>query len=149
MVKQNKRIFTINGFFATISVILCVLLYVFSKSCGFVANVFDMHDNSIIVYSKDLMSSGSDDNAIIGAMIFFRILFIFISLFNLKKPCLKFFIIPFFLDILFLCLVSDTSNISRTISNNSEFRFWLLTWIISFCGCIFVLIKFDGDDYFT
>lgn len=147
MIKQNKIIFTINVFFIVISIMICVLLCAFSTSCGFVANAFDLHDNSIIVYSKELMSSGSDDNAIIWAMIFFRILFIFISLFNLKKPCLKFFIIPFFLDILFLGLISDSSSISRTISNNTEFLFWFLVWIVSFIGCIF--IKFSGDDYYT
>lgn len=145
MINRSKIIYFTNIFFLIISMLLCVLLYAFSNSNGFVANAYNLYDNSDIVYSKSFMSSGSDDNAIIWTMMIFRIIFIAITLFHLKKQCFVFFIIPFFLDILFLCLISDTSNISKTIAVNPAFLFWLLSWIISFIICIFVFFKLNRE----
>jgi hypothetical protein len=148
MINRIKTAHFVNIIFMAISTIICFLLYFFSKSSGFIANVYDLYGNSDIVYSKELMSSGSDDNAVIWIMISHRFFFILISLLNFKKRRPIFFLLPFLFDILCLCVISDTSNVSRTISNNGIFFVWFLIWIISFIGCVFSFIKLDREDEF-
>jgi hypothetical protein len=105
------------------------------------ADVFDMQGNPDVVYSTDLMSAGSDDDGVVWPMMFFRVLFILITLLNLKKRRLIFFILPFIFDIICLCLISDTSSVGRAIAHNGMFLAWFLTWIVSFIGCIVVSLK--------
>ena len=120
-----------NVVFTIVSITMCFLLFLFLKSNGFVAaDVFDM-----------LMSAGSDDDGVVWPMMFFRVLFILITLLNLKKRRLIFFILPFAFDIICLCLISDTSSVGRTIAHNRMFLAWFLTWIASFTACVIVLLK--------
>ena len=131
-----------NVVFTIVSITMCFLLFLFLKSNGFVAaDVFDMQGNPDIVYSRDLMSAGSDDDGVVWPMMFFRVLFILITLLNLKKRRLIFFILPFVFDIICLCLISDTSSVGRTIAHNGVFLVWFLTWIVSFMACVIVLLK--------
>ena len=131
-----------NVFFTIVSITMCFMLFLFLKSNGFVAaDVFDMQGNPDIVYSRDLMSAGSDDDGVVWPMMFFRVLFILITLLNLKKRRLIFFILPFLVDITCLCLISDTSSVGRTIAHNGMFLAWFLTWIASFTACVIVLLK--------
>ena len=130
-----------NVFFTIVSITMCFMLFLFLKSNGFVAaDVFDMQGNPDIVYSRDLMSAGSDDG-VIWPMMFFRVFFILITLLNLKKRRLIFFILPFVFDIICLCLISDTSSVGRTIAHNGVFLVWFLTWIASFTACVIVFLK--------
>ena len=131
-----------NVFFTIVSITMCFMLFLFLKSNGFVAaDVFDMQGNPDIVYSRDLMSAGSDDDGVVWPMMFFRVIFILVTLLNLKKRRLIFFILPFIFDIICLCLISDTSSVGRTIAHNGVFLVWFLTWIASFIGCIVVSLK--------
>lgn len=130
-----------NVVFTIVSITMCFLLFLFLKSNGFVAaDVFDMQGSSDIVFSRDLMNAG-DDDGVIWPMMFFRVLFILITLLNLKKRRLIFFILPFIFDIICLCLISDTSSVGRTIAHNRMFLAWFLTWIVSFVACVIVLLK--------
>ena len=129
-------------FFTIVSITMCFMLFLFLNSNGFVAaDVFDMQGNPDIVYSRDLMSAGSDDDGVIWPMMFFRVIFILVTLLNLKKRRLIFFILPFIFDIICLCLISDTSSVGRTIAHNGMFLAWFLTWIASFTACVIVLLK--------
>ena len=131
-----------NVVFTIVSITMCFLLFLFLKSNGFVAaDVFDMQGSSDIVFSRDLMSAGSDDDGVVWPMMYFRVLFILITLLNLKKRKLIFFILPFVFDIICLCLISDTSSVGRTIAHNGMFLAWFLTWIVSFVACVIVLLK--------
>lgn len=56
-----------------------------------VVDVFDMQGSPDIVYSRDLMSAGSDDDGVVWPMMFFRVLFILITLLNLKKEKINLF----------------------------------------------------------
>ena len=142
MTNRIKTVNSTNVIFLIISIIICVLQYAVFRVDRFVAaGVYDSHGNPDTFYTRDLMSLGSDDNGIMFTMMLFRIIFIFITLLNLKKRCLKFFIIPFLFDILCLCLISDTTSIGRTIVDNGVFLAWFLIWIISFAGCIFVMYR--------
>ena len=131
----------LNIIFSIVSITMCFFLFLFLKSNGFVAaDVFDMQGCPDIVYSRDLMNAG-DDDGVIWPMMFFRVFFILITLLNLKKRRLIFFILPFIFDIICLCLISDTSSVGRTIAHNGMFLAWFLTWIASFIGCIVVSLK--------
>ena len=142
MINLFKSANLFNVVFTIVSITMCFLLFLFLKLKGFVtADVFDMQGNPDIVYSRDLMSAGSDDDGVIWPMMFFRVLFILITLLNLKKRKLIFFILPFVFDIICLCLISDTSSVGRTIAHNGMFLAWFLTWIASFTACIIVLLK--------
>lgn len=141
MINLFKSASLSNVVFTIVSITMCFLLFLFLKSRGFVAaDVFDMQGNPDIVYSRDLMSAGADDG-VIWSMMFFRVLFILVTLLNLKKRRLIFFILPFVFDIICLCLISDTSSVGRTIAHNGMFLAWFLTWIASFIGCIVVSLK--------
>ncbi len=130
-----------NVIFSIVSIAMCVMLFLFLKSNGFVAaDVFDMQGSPDIVYSRDLMNAG-DDDGVIWPMMFFRVFFILVTLLNLKKRRLIFFILPFIFDIICLCLISGTSSVGRTIAHNGMFLAWFLTWIVSFIGCIVVSLK--------
>lgn len=130
-----------NVFFTIVSITMCFMLFLFLKSNGFVAaDVFDMQGNPDVVYSRGLMNAG-DDDGVIWPMMFFRVFFILITLLNLKKRRLIFFILPFVFDIICLCLISDTSSVGRTIAHNGVFLVWFLTWIASFTACVIVFLK--------
>ena len=142
MIDEFKSANLSNVFFTIVSITMCFMLFLFLKSNGFVAaDVFDMQGSPDIVYSRDLMSAGSDDDGVVWPMMFFRVLFILITLLNLKKRRLIFFILPFIFDIICLCLISDTSSVGRTIAHNGMFLAWFLTWIAGFTACIIVLLK--------
>ena len=142
MINLFKSANLFNVVFTIVSITMCFLLFLFLKSNGFVAaDVFDMQGTPDIVYSRDLMSAGSDDDGVIWPMMFFRVIFILVTLLNLKKRRLIFFILPFIFDIICLCLISDTSSVGRTIAHNGMFLAWFLTWIASFIGCIVVSLK--------
>ena len=95
-----------NVVFTIVSITMCFLLFLFLKSNGFVAaDVFDMQGSSDIVFSRDLMNAG-DDDGVVWPMMFFRVLFILITLLNLKKRRLIFFILPF---VLLFSLTATTS----------------------------------------
>ena len=141
MINLFKSANLFNVVFTIVSITMCFLLFLFLKSNGFVAaDVFDMQGSPDIVYSRDLMNAG-DDDGVVWPMMFFRVLFILITLLNLKKRRLIFFILPFVFDIICLCLISDTSSVGRTIAHNGMFLVWFLTWIASFVACVIVLLK--------
>jgi peptidoglycan/LPS O-acetylase OafA/YrhL len=128
----KDKTFGLNSFLIFFSIVLCVLLILFDRTDGFVAHIYDSYNSFEVSYSKDYMSSGSNDDGVIWFMMLYRCFFIVFGLINFKGyKNFYLFVVLFALDLFCLVLVSDTSNVSKTISINPYLRFWFLVWVIS------------------
>ena len=145
VMKKNKIIF-FNISLITASLFLILMLVLFLNSNGFIAaNVYPFDENDI-VYS-DNVSSSMNDNGVVGFFIVVRFVLIIISLFLISSKAPFFlYIFAWLFELFCLILISETSDVSKTIFYNKIFFIWFLIWFFSIPFFIFVkLSKYTKD----
>jgi hypothetical protein len=121
------------------ALIIFLTYYFIFKSNGFVAHIYS--SDGSIGFSREYQSSGSDDNGVMflffGTRIILLILSFFSSPFKALLLCAFIFIFEFFC----LSLISDTSNIGKTIAYNKAFLIWFLAWLSTVPVYFLIFIK--------
>ncbi len=107
------------------SLLLCLLLTAFHLTGGLVAAGSEWPD---VLYSSQLMSSGSDDDALIVVMVALRLVFTAIAFF-VKRSGVLLLIIASVIDVLCLMLVAETSDLTMTARDNMFFAIWCIGFV--------------------
>ncbi len=146
-IKNKTKFFNIS--LIGVSLFLILILVLFLNTNGFFADIYS-YDGNDIHYSNEYMSSGGNDDGVAGAFIIVRFLLCFISLFIISSRIpFVFYILAWFFELFGLMLISDTSDVFKTVYYNRVFSIWFFTWLLSIPFSIFVYLKLPSVDSAT
>jgi len=129
---KQKNTILFNLVLIGVSLILVSLLIFFFNGDGFVAKIYSSLKIDEVSFSREYHSSGSDDDGVILFIIFGRVFIILLCMFLLTyKLSFFLYVVGWFFELVGLLIVSDTSDIFKTIHHDIFFALWFVFWFLS------------------